>query len=180
MEAELCTPVHTWFGPFLKFSCSLGPLVASHPDFDLSNMFVYQHWIFSAGVSIHIFCPLKNVVSGDFPHSNLKGSLHSLCVRACVRACMCVCVFATSPGKNTGNILQAILQAKFSRQEYWSGLPSPPPGHLPDPGIKALSPGYPALSGGFFTISTTWEGLLTHWKGIKYLMRRNYERLKKC
>ena len=107
----------------------------------------------------------------------LKGPCtHSVCVRACV----CVCVFATSPGKNTGNILQAILQAKFSRQEYWSGLPSPPPGHLPDPGIKALSPGHPALSGGFFTISTTWEGPLTHWKGIKYLMRRNYQRLKKC
>ena len=30
----------------------------------------------------------------------------------------------------------------FSRQEYWSGLPCPPPGHLPDPGIE---PGSPAL-----------------------------------
>ena len=29
----------------------------------------------------------------------------------------------------------------FSRQEYWSGLPFPSPGDLPDPGIK---PGYPA------------------------------------
>ena len=132
MEAELCTPVHTWFGPFLKFSCSLGPLVASHPDFDLSNMFVYQHWIFSAGVSIHIFCPLKNVVSGDFPHSNLKGSLHSLCVRACVRACVCVClqplqariqaIFSrqysrqNSPGKNTGVDCQALLQGIFPTQ----------------------------------------------------------------
>ena len=28
----------------------------------------------------------------------------------------------------------------FSRQEYWSGLPFPPPGHLPDPGIKPRSP----------------------------------------
>ena len=27
----------------------------------------------------------------------------------------------------------------FSRQEYWSGLPFPPPGHLPDPGIKPRS-----------------------------------------
>ena len=31
---------------------------------------------------------------------------------------------------------------KFSRQEYWSGLPFPPPGHLPDPGIET---GFPAL-----------------------------------
>ena len=36
----------------------------------------------------------------------------------------------------------------FSRQEYWSGLPCPPPGHLPDPGIEPKSP---ALAGGFFT-----------------------------
>ena len=28
----------------------------------------------------------------------------------------------------------------FSRQEYWSGLPSPPPGHLPNPGIEPVSP----------------------------------------
>ena len=33
----------------------------------------------------------------------------------------------------------------FSRQEYWSGLPCPPPGDLPDPGIEPLSPAAPAL-----------------------------------
>ena len=35
------------------------------------------------------------------------------------------------------------------RQEYWSGLPFPPPRDLPDPGIQPASP---ALAGGFFTI----------------------------
>ena len=35
---------------------------------------------------------------------------------------------------------QAILSVEFSRQEYWSGLPFPSPGDLPDPGIKARSP----------------------------------------
>ena len=45
----------------------------------------------------------------------------------------------------------------FSRQEYWSGLPCPPPGDLPEPGIKPRSPMFPALAGGFFTTSTTWE-----------------------
>ena len=35
---------------------------------------------------------------------------------------------------------QAPLSMGFSRQEYWSGLPFPPPGDLPDPGIKLLSP----------------------------------------
>ena len=36
----------------------------------------------------------------------------------------------------------------FSRQEYWSGLPFPTPGDLPDPGI---APASPALAGEFFT-----------------------------
>ena len=43
---------------------------------------------------------------------------------------------------------QAPLSMGFSRQEYWSGLPFPPPGDLPDPGIKPTSP---TLAGGFFT-----------------------------
>ena len=33
----------------------------------------------------------------------------------------------------------------FSKQEYWSGLPFPPPGGLPDPGIEPVSPASPAL-----------------------------------
>ena len=43
---------------------------------------------------------------------------------------------------------QAPLSMGFSRQEYKSGLPYPPPGDLPDPGIEPVSP---ALAGGFFT-----------------------------
>ena len=42
---------------------------------------------------------------------------------------------------------QAPLSMEFSRQEYWSGLPHPSPGDLPDPGIK---PGSPALHAVFF------------------------------
>ena len=50
---------------------------------------------------------------------------------------------------------QAPLSMGFSRQEYWSGLPCPPPGDLPDPGIKPTSLYSPALAGGFFTASTS-------------------------
>ena len=39
---------------------------------------------------------------------------------------------------------QAPLSIKFSRQEYWSGLPFPSPGDLPNPGIE---PGSPTLQG---------------------------------
>ena len=40
---------------------------------------------------------------------------------------------------------QAPLSVGFSRQEYWSGLPCPPPGDLLDPRIKPVSPVSPAL-----------------------------------
>ena len=52
---------------------------------------------------------------------------------------------------------QALLSMEFSRQEYWSGLPCPPPGHLPNPGIKPTLLTSPALADEFFTTSTTWE-----------------------
>ena len=43
---------------------------------------------------------------------------------------------------------QAPPSMGFSRQEYWSGLPFPPPGDLPNPGIEPESPAFPALAGG--------------------------------
>jgi len=39
----------------------------------------------------------------------------------------------------------------FPKKEYWSGLPFPPPGDLPDTGVKLMSLVFPALPGGFFT-----------------------------
>ena len=44
----------------------------------------------------------------------------------------------------------------FLRQEHWSGLPFPSPGHLPDPGIE---PTFPALTGGFFTTEASGKPL---------------------
>ena len=46
---------------------------------------------------------------------------------------------------------QAPLSMGFSRQDFWSGLPCPPPRDLPDPGIRPTSLMSPALAGGFFT-----------------------------
>ena len=48
---------------------------------------------------------------------------------------------------------QAPLCMGFPRQESWSGLPFPPPGDLPDPGIEPVSLVPPALTGRFFTIA---------------------------
>ena len=41
---------------------------------------------------------------------------------------------------------QAVLSMEFSRQEYWSGLPFPPPGDLPDPGIEPTLKQYSAFN----------------------------------
>ena len=54
---------------------------------------------------------------------------------------------------------QAPLSKGFSRQEYWSGLPCPPPGDFPDPGIKFVSTYVSCIGGRFFTTDATWEAL---------------------
>ena len=56
---------------------------------------------------------------------------------------------------------QAPLSMGFSRQEYWSGLPCPPPGDLPDPVIK---PKFPALADRFFTTEPPGK-FLVHTRG---------------
>ena len=56
---------------------------------------------------------------------------------------------------------QAPLSTGFTRQEYWSGLPYPPPGDLPDPGIEPASH---ALAGRFFTTTATWGAHRHSWK----------------
>ena len=52
---------------------------------------------------------------------------------------------------------QAPLSMGFSRQEYWSWLPFPPPGVLPNPRIEPTSLLSPSLAGEFFTTRVTWE-----------------------
>ena len=68
---------------------------------------------------------------------------------------VCVCahsVASVMPDSETPWTVacQAPLSMGFSRQEYWNGLLSPPPGDLPDPGIESLSLVSPALAGRFF------------------------------
>ena len=49
---------------------------------------------------------------------------------------------------------QVPLSMEFSRHEYWSGLPFPPPGDLPEPGTEPVSLKSPALASGLFTTET--------------------------
>ena len=78
--------------------------------------------------------------------------MHSL--RACMPSCfshVCLCATLWSIAR------QASLSMRFSRQEYWSGLPCPPPGDLLDPGVKPMSLCLAALASGLFPTSMTWE-----------------------
>ena len=54
-------------------------------------------------------------------------------------------------------VCQAPQSMEFSRLEYWSGLPFPSPGNLPDPGIEPASLTSPALASRFFVTGATWE-----------------------
>ena len=72
-----------------------------------------------------------------------------MCV--CIQSLSCVQLIVTP----WAVACQAPLSVAFFRQEYWSGLPCPSPGDLPDLGIKPESLAFPALAGRFFTTSAT-------------------------
>ena len=86
------------------------------------------------------------------PHPAPESAGHTLHV--CLLSCfICVCLFETL----WTVACQAPLTMGFSRQEYWGGLPHPPPGDLPEPGIEFVPFTSPASADRFFTASTTWE-----------------------
>ena len=64
--------------------------------------------------------------------------------------------------------LQAPLSMGFPRQEYWSWLPFPPPGDLPNPGIELT---FPALAGGFFTTEPPGKLILLQILKLKFLKK---------
>ena len=83
-------------------------------------------------------------------HHFIRAATHWLLVHTCTLSCFShVWLFVTL----WTVAHQAPLYMGFSRQEYWGGLPCPPPGDLPNPGIKPMSPISSALAGSFFTTS---------------------------
>ena len=84
---------------------------------------------------------------GVLKGSNIQLSQHPLghTVFLCAHLCPSLC-------DSLDSALQAPLSMESSRHEYWSGLPFPPPGDLPDAGIELTSLVSPALTGRFFTI----------------------------
>ena len=90
------------------------------------------------------------------------GGSRSPCVRVCCYFChirLYVTLWTVAH--------EAPLSMGYSRHEYWSGLPYPPPGGRSDPGIKPVSFMSLVSSGQFFTTSTTWEAPYK-FTGFKY------------
>ena len=107
------------------------------------------------------------MVNGEVASTLVRGNfyppdeswLQLMCVCVCV--CVCVCIQFLSHVRlfvTPWTVAhQAPLSLAFSRQEYWNGLPCPPPGDLTDLGITFMPLLSPALAGRFFTTSATWE-----------------------
>ena len=130
-----------------------------------------------AGMSTHIYqkiCSRLSIVALFIIAkkwkllTNSRMSKYILC--ACV--CVCVCVRARTHVLMLSHVWlcdpmdcmarQAPLPMEFSSQEYWSRLPFPSPGDLPDPRFEPMSLVSPALAGGFFTSWATGEAN-TYW-----------------
>ena len=86
-------------------------------------------------------------------------------VPACVHVCSCDKLFVTP----WTIVHQAPLSMGFSRQEYWSGLPFPPPGDLPNPGSEPMSPVSPALQVDSLPLEPLGKPLLSAWLEVKDL-----------
>ena len=90
--------------------------------------------------------------------SKIIGSELSACLLSCFsRVRLCATLWTAT--------CQAPLSMGFSRQEYWSRLPCPPPGDKSDPGIELESLISPALADRFFTTSTTWKARVVYLRG---------------
>ena len=76
------------------------------------------------------------------------------CLLACLLSCFSSIWLFETPMDYIAP--QAPPSMEFSRQEYWSGLPCPPPGDLSNPGIELRSLASPASADGFFTPSVSW------------------------
>ena len=134
---------------FLELSCFLNNptdvdnLISGSSAFSKSSLNIWKF-------TVHILCMRVN-----------SGEKNALGIQFKSKLCMCVgakslsCVLLLVTPWTVA--CQAPLSMGFSRQEYWSGLPCPPPGNLPDPGIEPVALTSPASAGRLSATSTAWE-----------------------
>ena len=81
------------------------------------------------------------------------------CICMSAQSCLtlCKCMDGSSP---------CSVSKGLSKQEYWNGLPFPPPGDLPNPRTEPTSLASLVLAIGFFTTGTTWETIMSECPGV--------------
>ena len=99
----------------------------------------------------------KVLLAHNRVHLFICGLLVLSCFIPWMSSCNRLCSFMSDSLQRHGLQPQAPLSMGFSRQEYWSGVPFPFPGDLPDPGIRRTSLESPALADGFFTAAAAWK-----------------------
>ena len=125
----------------------------------LERCFLYQMATDSPAPQVKWGSNSITIHQGTSMWQELSHTSHSVLIRTlreCAQSCPTLFHLLTVA-------CQAPLSMGFSRQEYWTGLPFPPPGDLPNPRIKPASPVPPALAGGFFTHWATWEAPYPHY-----------------
>ena len=101
----------------------------------------------------------------------------------CINVCVCVCVRSVAQSCLTlvtswTIAHQAPLSMGLSRQGYWSGLPFPPSGDRPYPGMETVSPASPSLVGGFFITKSPGKPLcILHIHLYPFICRRTFRML---
>ena len=113
------------------------------------------------GVTMQIFrrvCLCERASQKTIRHEASQGHIHFVDVFTLMDTGNCVCAQSHLTLCNPMDYSSPDpLSMGFLWQEYWSVLPFPPPGNLPDPGIEPTSSVSLALADGFLTISATWE-----------------------
>ena len=110
-----------------------------------------QGWRVSLQTLISPETKSQSVVSWPFGYQVKRALWFSMCVLL-----LQLCLTLLQPAG-----LWPPLSMGFSRQEYWDGLPCPPPGDLPDPRMEPASLASPTLASGLFNTSATWEAQLS-------------------
>ena len=130
-------------GPELERPTPRSPLELSSPNTQSTLLLlpvVFPPGVQAKSASVSVDPPSSSLVSRSQGNSSRACTLsHFHHVQLCVIPWTAAC--------------QAPLSMRFSRQEYLSGLPCPPPRYLPNPGIETLSLMSPALADRFFTTS---------------------------
>ena len=123
-------------------------------------------WLLSRDLSSPGSCLCIPTQGSWFP-SEQNGECKALYYFFLIKVC-CVCaqllshVWLFVAPWTVAHQSMAPLSMEFSRQEYWSGLPSPAPRYIPNPGIEPASLAAPALAGRFFTSEPPGKPLLKY------------------